>query len=128
MIIVTAAILIRSNKVLITRRAKGKHLAGYWEFPGGKLDPRETDEECLAREIKEELDICVKVNAFFMENVHRYSNKTIRLKAYFCSFISGDMVLRDHDKMMWVNSSELEDYMFAPADLPFVQRLKTLKF
>ncbi len=128
MIIVTAAILIKSNKVLITRRANGKHLAGHWEFPGGKLDSGETDEECLAREIMEELGICVKVNAFFMENVHRYSDKTVKLKAYFCNFISGEIVLKDHDKMIWANSSELENYLFAPADIPFVQRLKTLKF
>ena len=127
MIIVTAAILIQSDKILITRRAKGKHLAGFWEFPGGKLESGETEEDCLAREIKEELDICIEVNAFFMDNTHPYSDKTVSLKAYFCSFISGDIVLKDHDKMAWVNKTELDNYTFAPADIPFVEKLKTWK-
>lgn len=128
MIIVTAAILLQSDKILITRRAKGRHLAGYWEFPGGKLEYGETEEECLVREIKEELDICIKVNAFFMENTHSYSNNSIRLKAYLCNYISGAIVLKDHDKMLWINRMELDKYTFSPADIPFVEKLKTWEF
>ena len=128
MITVTAAILVQSDKILVTRRAIGKHLAGFWEFPGGKLDLGETEEECLAREIKEELGIDVEVNAFFMENIHRYSNTTVKLKAYWCTHVSGDIVLKDHDKMVWANRFELDNYMFSPADKPFVQKLKTWKF
>lgn len=128
MIIVIAAILIQADKILITRRVQGKHLAGYWEFPGGKLELGETAEECLVREIKEELGICIEVHALFMENTHSYGNNTIRLKAYLCNYISGDFVLNDHDKMLWINRAELGDYTFSPADIPFVEKLKTWKF
>ncbi len=123
MIIVTAAIIQKASKILITRRGPGKHLAGYWEFPGGKLDADETEQECLSREIKEELDITIKVNDFYMENMHQYEEKCIRLRAYKCVQLSGDIVLYDHDRMAWVKKEELNDYEFAPADIPFVKAL-----
>ena len=82
MISVTAAIIIEADKILIARRANGKHLSGYWEFPGGKLDDGETEKECLTREIKEELDIHIEVTDFFMENLHHYAEKTVLLKAF----------------------------------------------
>ncbi|MGQ1783987.1 8-oxo-dGTP diphosphatase MutT [Saccharicrinis sp. GN24d3] len=126
MITVTAAIIINSGKILITRRAPGKHLSGYWEFPGGKIDNGETDEECLAREIEEELDIKVEVGDFFMENNHHYKEKHIVLKAYFCRHLSGDILLHDHDQMAWVSPSDLCKYNFAPADIPFVKALPIL--
>ena len=121
---VTAAIIICSNKILITRRAQGKYLAGYWEFPGGKLNDGETQKECLTREIKEELDICVEPHTFFMENTHHYSDRTILLKAYLCKYVSGDITLKDHDQMAWVSIHELSNYKFSPADIPFISSLK----
>lgn len=123
MIIVTAAIIQKASKILITRRGSGKHLAGYWEFPGGKLDADETEQECLAREIKEELDITIKVNDFYMDNTHQYEEKQILLRAYKCVHLSGDIVLHDHDKMAWATKEELINYEFAPADIPFVKAL-----
>lgn len=123
MIIVTAAIIQKASKILITRRGSGKHLAGYWEFPGGKLDADETEQECLAREIKEELDITIKVNDFYMDNTHQYEEKQILLRAYKCVHLSGDIVLHDHDKMTWATKEELINYEFAPADIPFVKAL-----
>jgi len=123
MITVTAAIIKQESTILITRRAPGKHLEGYWEFPGGKLDANETEQDCLVREIKEELDLTIKVDAFYMENSHQYANKHILLKAFICTLISGDILLRDHDKMAWVTIDKLNDYRFAPADIPFVEAL-----
>ncbi len=98
-------------------------MAGYWEFPGGKLDTNETEQECLAREIKEELDITIKVDKFYMENIHQYGEKQILLRAYKCVHLSGDIV--DHDKMAWITKEELNAYEFAPADIPIVKALAT---
>jgi 8-oxo-dGTP diphosphatase len=123
MILVTAAIIFNKSKILIARRANNKHLAGFWEFPGGKVEEGESAEECLKREIGEELGINVKVGAFFMENHHHYGEKHILLKAYFCDLISGNIVLNDHDQIEWVEKANLHKYDFAPADIPFVESL-----
>ncbi|SMO77004.1 8-oxo-dGTP diphosphatase [Saccharicrinis carchari] len=123
MITVTAAIIQKASKILITRRGPGKHMAGHWEFPGGKLDANETEQECLAREIKEELNITIKINDFYMENTHQYEAKQILLRAYKCVHLSGNIVLHDHDKMAWITKEELNNYKFAPADIPIVVAL-----
>lgn len=120
MIIVTAAIIKKENKILIARRSSSKQLAGFWEFPGGKLESGETDQACLLREIREELNIEIKVGDFFMENKHSYGDKTILLKAFFCEYISGEILLNDHDEILWVENNELNNYTFAPADIPFI--------
>ena len=78
-----------------------------------KLLRNETEQDCLVREIKEELDITIKVDALYMENSHQYANKHILLKAFICTLISGDILLRDHDKMAWVTIDKLNDYRFA---------------
>ncbi len=120
---VTAAIIQKDNKILIAKRASDKHLAGYWEFPGGKIEDEETDELCLVRELQEEMGIEVAVKGFFMENTHQYKEKRVLLKAYFCEIIKGDIVLNDHDEYAWINKNEFENYHFAPADVPFVKAL-----
>jgi 8-oxo-dGTP diphosphatase len=98
-------------------------LAGLWEFPGGKLENGETEQECLRRELEEELGIKVKVGEFFMENNHDYGTKSILLKAYFCDLFSGNITLNDHDMIAWVTKKELQNYEFAPADVPFIKAL-----
>jgi 8-oxo-dGTP diphosphatase len=127
MLTVSAAIISKGNKVLIARRSAKKHLAGYWEFPGGKTEDGETDEECLKREIKEELGINIKVEAFFMENIHQYEDQKILLKAFFCEHISGNFKLNDHDQIEWVEKGDFYKYIFAPADMPFVKSLLNKK-
>lgn len=117
---VTAAIIKHKGQILIARRAPGKHLAGYWEFPGGKIEAGETAEACLGRELHEELGIQVQVGSFFMENLHHYGDKPVLLKAYFCDFKAGTIRLNDHDQYAWVSKDELGNYRFAPADLPFI--------
>jgi 8-oxo-dGTP diphosphatase len=123
MLVVTAGIICSKNKILIARRAPGKHLGGLWELPGGKLEEGESAEECLSRELKEELGITVDVGNFFMENQHQYGDRTILLKAYLCDLVSGDVILNDHDQVEWVSISEFEKYTFAPADIPFIKAL-----
>ena len=123
MINVTAGIIEFDNTILITRRKAGKHLAGYWEFPGGKIEKGESPEACLKRELLEELKISVTIDSFFMDSIYKYDEKTILLKSYKCTASSKEITLKEHDKALWIKTSELLDYKFAPADIPFVNAL-----
>ena len=109
----------------MARRAAGKHLEGLWEFPGGKVESGETNEQCLTRELMEEFGINVLVGPFFGESVFDYGHKTIRLLAYEAKYLSGNFGLNDHDKIGWVSPQELKALNWAPADLPFVEKLLT---
>ncbi|PWG78012.1 (deoxy)nucleoside triphosphate pyrophosphohydrolase [Pararcticibacter amylolyticus] len=115
MIPVAAAVIFEGEQFLIARRAPNKSQAGFWEFPGGKIEAGETPEACLKRELKEELAIEVKVNHFLAENVHRYEHISITLKAYHCSYVAGEIQLNDHDMVRWISSDEIDQYTFAPA-------------
>ncbi|MHB8127162.1 MAG: (deoxy)nucleoside triphosphate pyrophosphohydrolase [Desulfitobacteriaceae bacterium] len=86
---VTAAIILKDNKVLIAQRAPDDKFANKWEFPGGKIDPGETPLECLKREIREELDVDIEVLDFFAESIYIYTSGTIKLMAFWCNWISG---------------------------------------
>jgi 8-oxo-dGTP diphosphatase len=121
---VTAAIIIHNGKILIAQRAEDKSLAGKWEFPGGKIEPGETPEACLIREIKEELGVEIEVDAFFAESIYRYDVETIRLLAYTARWTDGDFHLTAHSQLQWVTPHELANYDFAPADIPIVEKLK----
>ena len=122
MLDVVAAIL-ENNKgeILVARRKQGKHLAGYWEFPGGKVEEGESPEQCLIRELQEEMNITIDVIDFVGENIHRYSGQdTIRLLAFKGRIVDGEIRLVDHDSFMWVDSQDLKKLKLAPADIPFI--------
>lgn len=121
---VTAAIILKDNKVLIAQRAPEDNLAGKWEFPGGKTELGETPQECLKREIEEELDVDIQVLDFFGESIYTYNSGTIKLMAFWCKWISGDFTLNVHSQIAWVNRQELDLYEFAPADITLVEKLK----
>jgi len=121
---VIAAIIIKDNKVLISQRAPKENLAGKWEFPGGKTEQGETPQECLKREIREELEVDIDVLDFFGESIYAYHSGTIQLMAFWCKWISGEFTLNVHSNMAWVNRQELDLYDFAPADIPLVDKLK----
>ena len=124
MIHVTAAILRNaSNQILIARRPPGKNLAGYWEFPGGKIEENESPEESLKRELKEEMNITVEVGKQLGETTHAYDTFTVHLMFYETNLLSGDIQLKEHDRMAWVAAEELMDYPMAPADLPMIEKL-----
>ena len=123
---VTAAIILKDNKVLIAQRAPEDNLAGKWEFPGGKIEHGETPQECLKREIREELDTDIEVSDFFGESIYAYHSGTIKLMAFWCKWISGDFTLKVHSHIAWVNRHELDLYDFAPADIPLVEKLKSV--
>jgi len=121
MVIVTAAIIEKNHKVLLARRKPGKYLEGFWEFPGGKIENNETPEECLKRELSEELSVLAEINGFFVENIHEYPDKKIKLLAYRVNIISGDFKLSDHDKIVWVKPEKILTYQSAPADVAIAE-------
>ena len=125
--IVTAAILIVDNKILIAKRNSTDKLAGKWEFPGGTVEDGETPEQCLKREMKEEFDIDVTVSRYLTESIYHYDHGSIRLLAYITHWQDGVISSKVHDEYKWVSIDEMNEYDFAPADIPFIDILRSLK-
>ena len=121
---VTAAILEKDGRLIIAQRKSKDHLAGKWEFPGGKIEPGETPEECLARELNEEFNITVSVGDFLGSNIHHYDHISIELMAFRTIWVSGEINSTDHKDYKWVTIDELDQFDFAPADRPFVEQLR----
>jgi len=120
---VTAGVIKDNDKVLLTRRAPKENFAGGWEFPGGKIEINETPQACLARELKEELNIDVSVGKFCTEVAHDYGNMNINLIAYYCTIIDGEIQISVHDKYKWVNINDLLKYDLLPADIPIAKKV-----
>ena len=120
---VSAAIIFKENKILLTRRAPGEKHEGYWEFPGGKQEENETIFECLEREILEELNVRCKAKAVFTESLYHYAGGAINLIAVTADIISGDICLSVHDKYEWVLPENLMTYKLPPADVPIAERI-----
>jgi 8-oxo-dGTP diphosphatase len=119
---VTAAIIEKDGRILIAKR-KGGRFAGRWEFPGGKLEPGETPERCLERELAEELGIEARVGAHFLSTRHIYSHMAIELITYRVEVLSGEFSLRDHSEIRWVLPGNLGEYDFPEADEAVIERL-----
>lgn len=120
---VTAGVIKDNDKVLLTRRAPKENFAGGWEFPGGKIEINETPQACLARELKEELNIDVSVGKLCTEVAHDYGNMNINLIAYYCTIINGEIQISVHDKYKWVNINDLLKYDLLPADIPIAKKV-----
>lgn len=120
---VTAGIIEKDGKVLIAKRKTGTCIGANWEFPGGKLEDGESLEKCLKRELKEELDIEVEVREYFASSLFECGDREIELVAYRVKYISGDIVLTDHEEVKWVLLSELKNYEFTTPDVPIVEKL-----
>lgn len=122
--IVTAAVIERDGYILIAKRKQGKQHFGNWEFPGGTLEEGETPEQCLKRELREELDITAEVGDLFCSSEHSYTpGFTIRLLSYRTTVISGTFSLNDHEEIRWVKPADLVKYDFPEADRLIVERL-----
>jgi 8-oxo-dGTP diphosphatase len=122
---VVAAILQKEDKILIARKKQGKPLAGYFEFPGGKIEEGETPEESLIRELMEEMNIKIAVKEYIGESIYDYGNdKVISLLGYTAEIIDGEIKLSDHDRYEWVTLEQINNYKIAPADIPLIDKLK----
>lgn len=123
-LIVTGAVIMNKDRVLVTRR-NGGLLAGFWEFPGGKLEPGESPQECLRREIKEELGVKVTVEEIFTVVYHEYDFGPILLLAYRCAIKDGEL-WPGGEGALWAGRQELRSLDFAPADQPVAEKIEEL--
>ncbi len=120
---VSAAIITKDNKYFIAKRNKNKHLGGFYEFPGGKQDVNETLQETVIREIKEELDVYVCVGEKLGEEHYKDEKINVHLHYFFCTIISGDIVLKEHEDSAWVSKEEFKNYEFAEGDKDIISLL-----
>ena len=122
---VTAALIVDREKVLIARRPAGTRHAGHWEFPGGKQEPGETLEECVIREIREELGLPVEVKDHFTSVDHDYGDFSLTLHAFFCH-PPKEKRIEFPLETTWTGLDDLEKYNFLPPDLEIIARLNNL--
>ncbi len=121
---VSAALIFHDGKLLITQRHANSHLGGLWEFPGGKREANETFEECLVREIREELAMEIVVGELFEEITHAYEAKIVHLKFFICKWIGHGPETLGCAAFKWIRKSELDAYPFPEADMRLLERLK----
>lgn len=128
MISVACAIIInKENRILVTKRSDKMSLPLKWEFPGGKVEQNETYEQTLLREIKEELNIDIRITQQLDSVVHHYPTFSIILIPFICEYLAGEIVLLEHAAYYWLKPENLLDLDWAAADIPVVhQYLKTL--
>ena len=119
---VVAAVVERDGRYLITRRLEGTHLAGLWEFPGGKILPGEKPEDALRRELQEELGVEAEVGELIETVDWTYPEKSVRLLFFRCA-LRGEPRPQERQEMLWVEAGELSKYRFPAADLRLVERL-----
>jgi mutator protein MutT len=122
---VAAGLLFRKGHLLITQRRPNDHLGGLWEFPGGKLEPGETFEVCLQRELREELGIEIQPGELLHALTHPYPEKTVHLRFYCCTCPAGEPQAIGCHALAWVKLDELGEYAFPAADQQVLSLLRT---
>lgn len=115
---------MRGGLILAAQRGPGRTLAGYWEFPGGKIEPGETPQQALARELREELQIEVEVGEFVARAEHTYEFGTVRLDAYFCTLKDDEPHLTEHLELRWLDVDQLAELDWTAADIPIIEELR----
>lgn len=127
-LVAAVALIDADNRVLIAQRPAGKSMAGLWEFPGGKIEPGETPEHALQRELKEELgiDVCLTCMAPFNFASHAYETFHLLMPLYICRTWEGEIAPREGQKIEWVRALHLPRYEMPPADLPLIPWLRDL--
>ncbi|MBR2299333.1 MAG: (deoxy)nucleoside triphosphate pyrophosphohydrolase [Alphaproteobacteria bacterium] len=119
---IAAGIITHAGKVLIGQRKKGKDLEFFWELPGGKLEKNETLEECLKRELMEEMGLDIEVGSLFMQKAYDYDFGHFVINAFFAETKSFDIPkICEHEQVLWVYPQELLNYEFSPADVPIIK-------
>ena len=122
---VAAAVILRDGQVFATQRGYGAY-KDYWEFPGGKIEPGETAEEALAREIREELDTEIAVEAPFDRVEYDYPEFHLSMQCFLCRVIRGSLVLKEHEAAAWLDRDRLDDVRWLPADETVISRLRDI--
>ncbi len=120
---VGAALIFKNGQFLITQRLESDSFGGYWELPGGKKEPTESLEECVLRELKEELDIVVEIRHFFRILTYHYPQRSVRLNIFFCSHKDGEPKTIECQAFAWVDPKDLPTYRFPEADQTLIQEL-----
>lgn len=123
MLEVVAAMIRKGEKILICQRPANKSLGLLWEFPGGKVEAGESNEQAVIRECREELGVTLRVDGFFMEVTHEYPDRTVHLSVYNCSLTDSEPVMLEHNDMRWITASQCCEFEFCPADVEIVCRL-----
>lgn len=130
-VLVVAAVIQRDfdldKKILIVQRGSGQSGAGFWEFPGGKVELGESPEQALIREIDEELGISIRVGELIDEMQYTYPSKTIRLRVYWASTSENHIELREHEALKWCWPHEVNAMELSAADRPFLDRIQGSK-
>lgn len=120
---VVGAVLTNGDKILAARRGQSMSLPGMWEFPGGKIEPNETPQDALRRELEEELMCTAEVGAHLETTQYEYDFGIVILSTYFCQLLKGEPQLTEHSEITWLPVQELGSLDWAPADIPAVERL-----
>ena len=113
---VTAAIIRKNGKILICQRPAEKNCGLLWEFPGGKIEAGETGEQCIVRECQEELGITLSVERELTDITYEYPDRIVHLHFYLCSIAAGVPEKKEHNALVWITHSEIDQYEFCPAD------------
>ena len=121
-VVVVAAVVERADRILVTQRLPGTHLAGHWEFPGGKMEDGEDHRRCLEREMREELDVEVEVGRELHTTSFDYPTRTVELHFHHCAIIGEPKPILGQ-RVRWVSRAELRTLRFPPADLELIQLL-----
>jgi len=117
---VAAAVICKDNKIFATQRGYGEFKDG-WEFPGGKLEPGETPEQALVREIKEELDTEIEVGEHLITVEHDYPEFHLSMDCFLCKVKEGELILKEHEAAKWLSTDELDSVNWLPADVKVVE-------
>jgi len=122
---IAAGIISRGAKVLITKRLPNEHLGGYWEFPGGKLQETESLEQCVQREIKEELGLEIKVKAKIGTWSYSYPDRDCELNFFLCDILEGEPIAKKGQEWRWIDRLDLAKYKFPPANTEVIKILSS---
>jgi mutator protein MutT len=124
---IVAAIIRRDDRILITKRPDNVHLAGLWEFPGGKVEAGESLEAALQREIREELEVDISVDRELFSVEHDYPDRSVHLHFFNCTILRREPQPLGVADLRWVQTAELVDFEFPPADVELIRRLRSVE-